>query len=273
MSRAENKASWLLKTLFHFLVAGARTLLYCVPRPRAFGQLMFSLYSTLNEFHQVTHGKLADFTETRLWKAMGEAKVFAAVNYANMDKTVMRPVEVQVLASLTRQLNPRTVFEIGTYSGFTALHFAHNTDAEAKVYTLDLPAGYVPPASQGRVSYDDRLVLELSQRNIHSRIYRGTPFEDKIVELFGDSRTFDYSPHVGRMDLVFIDGNHSAEYVRADTENAFRLLSTRGVIIWHDFDYIVHRDVFKYLNQLSCERKIYAIRDTRYAIHGNGDLL
>lgn len=266
MSIFENKFSWLIKSLVHFLVAGTRILWGCLWSPRTLKDLLFSFYSTLNEFYQVTHGSLADFKETRLWRDMEKHKVFAAVNYVNMDMTVTRPVEVQVLAALTRHLNPRAVFEIGTYSGFTALHFAHNTGAEAQVYTLDLPADYRPSSGPGKLSYDDKLVLELSQRNIHGRIYRDTPEETKIVELFGDSRTFDYAPYLGKMDLVFIDGNHSYEYVRSDTENAFQMLSERGVIIWHDFDYIIHRDVFKYLNQLSKARKIYAIRNTRYAI-------
>ena len=268
MSIFENKFSWLIKSLLHFLVAGARILWSCLLSPRTLRDLLFSFYSTLNEFYQVTHGSLADFKETRLWKAMEAEKVFAEVNYVNMDLTVTRPVEVQVLATLTRHLNPKAVFEIGTYSGFTALHFAHNTAAEAKVYTLDLPADFIPASGDGKLSYDDKLVLELSQRNIHNRVYRGTPHEQKIIELFGDSKTFDYSPYHGRVDLVFIDGNHSYEYVRSDTENALKMLSKQGVIIWHDFDYIIHRDIFKYLNQLSQERKIYAIRNTRYAVFG-----
>ena len=267
-SKSENKISWLFKTLFHFLVASARILAYCLFKPRALGDLAFSLYSTVNEFFQVTHGKLADFRETQTWKAMEAGKEFASVNYPNMDKKVMRPVEVQVLAALTRHLNPRTVFEIGTYNGFTTFHFAHNMEAQAEIFTLDLPADAALSSGQGKLSYDDKLVIELSRKNIHNRIYRGTPQESKIAELFGDSRTFDYSPYLGRMDLVFIDGNHSGDYVRSDTENAFRMLSPRGVVLWHDFDYVVHRDVFKYLNRLSRERKIYAIRDTRYAIYG-----
>lgn len=268
MAHTENRISWLAKSLFHFAVAGARVFWGCLRNPRSLRDLLFSFYSTLNEFHQDRHGNLADFRETRTWKAMESGKVFAATNYINMDLAVMRPVEVQVLATLTRHLNPRAVFEIGTYSGFTALHFACNTEEMAKIYTLDLPADHRPAPDAGRLSYDDQLVLELSQRNMNNRIFRGTPQAAKIVELFGDSRTFDFNPYAGRMDLVFIDGNHSAAYVRSDTENAFRMLTERGVVIWHDFDYIIHRDIFKYLNALSRERRVYAVRGTRFAVFG-----
>jgi hypothetical protein len=46
------------------------------------------------------------------------------------------------------------------------------------------------------------------------------------------------------------------------------MLSERGVIIWHDFDYIIHRDVFKYLNKLSEQYPIYSIPHTRFAVYG-----
>ena len=36
--------------------------------------------------------------------------------------------------------------------------------------------------------------------------------------------------------LVFVDGDHSYDGVRADTEHAFRLLrDERSVIVWHDY--------------------------------------
>lgn len=37
-------------------------------------------------------------------------------------------------------------------------------------------------------------------------------------------------------DLVFVDGDHSYDGVRCDTEHAFRLLrNERSVIVWHDY--------------------------------------
>ncbi|MBL8012699.1 MAG: class I SAM-dependent methyltransferase, partial [Candidatus Omnitrophica bacterium] len=72
----------------------------------------------------------------------------------------------------------------------------------------------------------------------------------------------------GKIDLVFIDGNHSYEFVKSDTENALEMLSEKGVIIWHDYDYIIHKDVFRYLNKLAKTHKIYSIPHTRFAIYG-----
>src|SRR3712207_5275930 len=44
------------------------------------------------------------------------------------------------LCLICRILKPRTIFEIGTFRGYTALHFALNTPDDARVYTLDLPS-------------------------------------------------------------------------------------------------------------------------------------
>ena len=60
---------------------------------------------------------------------------------------------------------------------------------------------------------------------------------NRIVQLYGDTATFDFSPYYNAIDLVFVDGAHSYEYVVNDSIIAERLLSNkRGVILWHDYD-------------------------------------
>ena len=65
-----------------------------------------------------------------------------------------------------------------------------------------------------------------------------------VVHIGHDSRTFDYTPYLGTCDLVFIDGDHSYDGVRSDTEHAFRLLrDERSVIVWHDYMRTSEEDV------------------------------
>ena len=176
-------------------------------------------------------------------------------------------METHFLATLVKELNPRTIFEIGTYNGFTTLHMAINSPDSCQIFTLDLPSGYEVQKA-GESSYDDLLVIKLSQQTINQRFYKKHPLEGKITELYGDSAAFDFSGYYGKMDVVFIDGNHSFKYVKRDTENAFKMLSDQGVIVWHDFDYIIHKDIFSYLNDLSKEYRIYSMPHTRFAIYG-----
>jgi predicted O-methyltransferase YrrM len=36
------------------------------------------------------------------------------------------------------------------------------------------------------------------------------------------------------MDLVFVDGAHSADYVKNDSEKGWEMLRSGGVLVWHD---------------------------------------
>jgi predicted O-methyltransferase YrrM len=71
---------------------------------------------------------------------------------------------------------------------------------------------------------------------------------NRIHQLYGDSATFDLSPYYGAIDLIFIDGSHSEEYVKNDTLQSLKMLKNgSGVIIWHDYDM---RGVAKAINEL-----------------------
>ncbi len=262
-----SKISWYLTNLRNLLIVCVRVLIYCCIHPKEFYRLSFFFFSTINEFYQVSHGALDDFEKTRLYTQMKSRMILARSNVLNGEAFVTRPNETQTIATLVCHLQPKTIFEIGTYNGFTTMHFACNSPEDCKIFTLDLPPDF-ELKDKRNYSYDDLMVVELSKKNIAQRVYKQDSMSHKITELFGDSEIFDFSPYYGTIDLVFIDGNHSYRYVKSDTENAFKMLSPKGVIVWHDFDYIIHRDVFKYLNSLAKLHRIYSIRHTRFAIYG-----
>lgn len=135
--------------------------------------------------------------------------------------------DIVSLCLIARLLNPGKIFEIGTLRGYTALHFAANSP-RATVYTLDLP----PDA---RVSLPTTLVDERFVHEAGTDVLSGRPEANRIVRLFGDSAQFDYSPFLGEIDLFFIDGAHSYEYVRNDTLKALQCSHPGSVIAWHDY--------------------------------------
>lgn len=63
------------------------------------------------------------------------------------------PREILTLAAVTKLLQPKRIFEIGTYNGRTTAIFILNSSPECDVYTLDLPLdagslpGYIRPIS------------------------------------------------------------------------------------------------------------------------------
>jgi predicted O-methyltransferase YrrM len=139
----------------------------------------------------------------------------------------MDPTGLLHIASIARAIDARYIFEIGTFSGVTALTLAMNSPA-ATVYTLDLEPGQVP--TMALQTTDATHIAEAP-----ARVYTGRPEADRVVQLLGDSATFDFAPYHTGCGLVFIDGAHSSAYVERDTESAFRLVTQQSAIIWDDY--------------------------------------
>ena len=165
------------------------------------------------------------------------------------------------------------MFEIGTSRGLSAFHFALNTSADCKIYSLDLPKDRsILPRHQ---TYGDRLITEVYLQGQHPDLHvsrKGYVFENtdvgsKINLLFGDSTTFNYSDFYGKVDFFFIDGSHSYEYVRSDTLNALKCCHSGSIIAWHDFGLTgvgVH-GVTKCVVELSKQYEIYCEPHSRTA--------
>jgi predicted O-methyltransferase YrrM len=153
--------------------------------------------------------------------------------------------DVITLAQVVKYLECRRMFEIGTFRGYTTFHLALNAPSGSHVYTLDLAASAVPEA---KLELTD---LQLIQKPSSGEWFQNTECQPRITQLFGDSAAFDYSAYEGKMDFVFVDGAHSYEYAMADSLTARRLLTSGGIILWHD--YPTYPGVWRCLEVLSRE--------------------
>ncbi len=132
------------------------------------------------------------------------------------------------LVELGRFVAARRVLEIGTYNGATAWCLARNLGA-AEVHTLDLPVESEPALELGVSDASNRIPFE-------RRAYEVLPLaKGRVVQHWGDSATFDFAPWRGSIDLVYIDGAHSRQYVRADSATALDLVCESGAIVWDDY--------------------------------------
>ena len=114
-------------------------------------------------------------------------------------------------------------------------------------------------------------VLDNAYVKLHSKSqgyrFEGTDAASKITCLSGDSATFDFSPFRNGVDLFFIDGSHSYEYVRSDTFSALKCCHPGSVIVWHDFGRFRVDGVTRWLLEFSKKgHNIYAIPDTSLAL-------
>jgi len=113
-----------------------------------------------------------------------------------------------VIDTLCDFFRPRRIFEFGTFQGRTTLNLAANSPEDAKIFTLDLPREKIEAAQFAVLDGENAFVQNLEA----PRLFAGTPYAGKVVQLFGDSSTFDYSPYLNSMDFIFI------------------------VIVWDDYD-------------------------------------
>jgi len=169
--------------------------------------------------------------------------------------------ELLSICALIKDNLCNTIFEIGTYDGRTTRAMAMNlSDRASKIYTLNLPPDVLDVELE--TSNTD---VGLSKKVVSGDRFIGTPEECKIVQLWGDSAVFDFFPYYKKMDLVFIDGAHSKEYVKSDTQNAMNLIKTEGgFIVWHDAHLY---GVVQYLSELikTNNGPVYFIKGTSLA--------
>jgi hypothetical protein len=162
------------------------------------------------------------------------------------------------LASLAKAIKARVIFEIGTYNGITALTLARNIPG-ATVHTLDLPPGAYPALP---VFHTDPAHFD----NFARRVYEGEPEEHRIVQHFGDSANFDFSPYQHTCQVVYVDGAHSYEYVANDTRVAFRLVEVEEVaaIVWDDYWRHIP-DIPRFLNSLE-KHNLFRVPNSRLVV-------
>lgn len=167
--------------------------------------------------------------------------------------------ELAVVAMLCQWLAPHTVFEFGTFNGRTTLNLAANTPDAAKIYTLDLVA---PGKTELKTEQEDG-VYHLGEKT--GTVFHDSQLQKKIEQLWGDSALFDETSLRGKVDLAFVDGAHSYEYVRSDSAKALAMVRPGGVVLWHDYC-AWYAGVYQGLHELLPQHALKHIDGTHLAI-------
>jgi predicted O-methyltransferase YrrM len=205
------------------------------------------------------------------WVSMGILELFPELEQTRIvlehmaGRGIYTPLdELAYLALITKALEPKEIFEIGTFRGRTALNFALNSPDTCRIRTMDLPL-----EGRDELSSDlgaaDRGIVQASQTGID---YQGKDVSSKIEQIFGNSSEFDFSQYFGRMDIVFVDGAHDYGSVRNDSVNAKRMIRPGGVIVWHDFaNYGDYNDVTRAVLELFPPSRIVQIENSQLAVY------
>jgi hypothetical protein len=178
-----------------------------------------------------------------------------------LDAGNQSPDGLTFLVSLAKHLSAKSVFEIGTYNGVTAWSIARNVSG-VMVDTLDLPPTDVPslPIEDGDHHH---------RKGFPTREYPLPSDAGKVRQHWGDSSSFDFSPWAGKCDLVYVDGAHSAPYVRADSTNALQMVARSGAIVWDDYWRQIHgvREVMDELSRGRLRGRVWRVPGTRLVVY------
>ena len=168
--------------------------------------------------------------------------------------------EMVIIATTTRILAPRKIFEIGTYNGQTTAVLVLNSPADARVLTMDLPPDVA--STEGVTHIDLGLI---ANREVGIRL-KELGLQGRAEQVFCDSMAFDPSPHRGSVELGFIDGAHSRAFVENDTVKMADMMAERGIVFWHDYrGQGALRPLGEYLESLARKIPIYSVHGTSLA--------
>ncbi|MDX6767755.1 MAG: class I SAM-dependent methyltransferase [Candidatus Methylacidiphilales bacterium] len=137
--------------------------------------------------------------------------------------------EAAALAALCRSVRAKRIFEFGTYKGVSTTQFALNLPEDGQIITLDLPEDH-PCYSLAITKEEERMIAAEGGKGV----LVPADLRHKVTFLKSDSASFEVAPYAGSMDLVFVDGAHSYEYVKNDSKKGWEMLRPGGILVWHD---------------------------------------
>jgi predicted O-methyltransferase YrrM len=169
------------------------------------------------------------------------------------------------LSAIVKHTSRKNILEIGTFDGNTSLSLAANSPDDATIVTVDLPADWngtlqldVPP---NFLNATNRHAINQINQSVG---YAQNAYAHKVRQVYGDSAEIDWHQLGGPFDFIFIDGCHAYSYVKSDTANAMKVLSSNGIIVWHDYGMI--EEVSRAVDEISDHIRVVALPGTRLAI-------
>lgn len=204
---------------------------------------------------------LRQIPQVSLDEILGENTVEIKLTVQRYENGMLPVHEAQALLSILAMESPKEVLEIGTYMGHTTRRMAENLK-DSIIHTVDLPPEFPPDqVSPGAPAKDD---FHLINRRTVGREFKGRDCAKRIVQHFGDTARIDFQK-IGKPTFFFIDGSHTYDYCKQDSEKCLALVSGNGTFLWHDCDEC-HPGVVQFIQEWrTTGRNIVRIKGTSLA--------
>lgn len=147
--------------------------------------------------------------------------------------------ELGVLHNLTKNNKSDFCVEIGSYMGASSIAISSALKKGEILNCIDIwksnismrpdPQQIDNKYEQNRWIDENTTLLDVFKYNTQKyssyiNIIKG--YSNEVVKLFSQNK---------KIDILFIDGDHSYEGVKKDWENYYPLMNKNGIVIFHDF--------------------------------------
>jgi len=145
------------------------------------------------------------------------------INWLGLHREYLNVGEMEVIASILRDVEAKSVIELGCRDGRTARVLLHNVSAIHRYVGVDVTHDYAPALEHQR----REMVV------VPGELATADPRFELIVRPRGSLDVT--AEELGTFDAAFIDGDHSAPVVESDARLARAIVRPGGVIIFHDY--------------------------------------
>jgi len=177
-------------------------------------------------FRQIGKGLRFMFTQLPRSREPEELVEFSYCAAGGLLQMAQVRSEIIRLTEHVRQRQPQTIVEIGTAHGGTLFLWCRLAHPNATIISLDLPGGI----HGGGYPYWKTWIYRrfpLATQKLH--LLRGDSHSPEML-----ARLKNLLPGDGKVDFLFIDGDHTYEGVKADFEMYSSLVRPGGLIAFHD---------------------------------------
>jgi hypothetical protein len=209
---------------------------------RASRAAYFAACSVPDRHHALMREQLNLIPVVPLTALLGDRECQIKLRIMKYEDGMLPYQDAVALLSLLVLEQPREVLEIGTYMGHTTRAMTENLETST-IHTVDLPPDF--SAEKDTANSPPKDDFHLIARRIVGREFSAKPFENRIVQHLGDTAVLDFS-RIGRPSFFFIDGSHTYEYCKNDSEKCLALCPQGGTFVWHDCDEM-HPGVVKFI--------------------------
>ncbi len=237
-----------------------------------FFQILFSNPSIILKalYHAVTNANRKEYVINKYGLKGGLLQIDLLDIFPSMNETIHSfthlygtslPIDICVLKMFAKNLPDCEYLEIGAWRGESIVNVA----SVAKHCTS--------------LSLSDKEMNSFGYGEKFTRVQRFFSKNLPNVEhIEHNSRTFDFDKLGRKFDLIFVDGDHSYDGVKIDTQNVFKLLKNENsIIIWHDYtsqyEHIDWEVFAGILDGAPADKrsKIFHLTNTLCAIYTNGN--